>query len=184
MNALSAKIESLLFLKTKSVSIGAIARALSEKKDAVEQAVADLMETRNVAESGIHVVQSDEGLVLVTNPAFGDLLAEQIKEDRQSELTRPQLETLTIIAYRGPITKAEIEHVRGVNCSLIVRNLLVRGLIEERDDEVRLLPVYSLTSDMVRHLGIHSLQELPDYEALHKNAKIDQLLHSLEEDSD
>ena len=180
MSELSAKIEALLFLKTKPVSVSSIARALSEKKEEVQEAVTVLMQARNVEHSGVHVVCSDEGVVLVTNPAFGDLLAQQTKEEMQAELTRPQLETLTIIAYRGPITKAEIEHVRGVNCSLIVRNLLMRGLIDERDDDVKLLPVYSLTADMLRHLGVHSLQELPDYEELHKNAKIDQLLHSLE----
>ena len=182
MSELSAKIEALLFLKTKTVSISAISRTLSEKKEVVEGAVEQLMQNRNVETSGIHIVCSDEGVALVTNPAFGDLLTEQSKEDLQSELTRPQLETLTIIAYRGPITKAEIEHVRGVNCSLILRNLLMRGLVDERDDDVKLLPVYTLTSDMLRHLGIHTLEELPDYEELHKNAKIDQLLHSLSEE--
>lgn len=180
MNALSAKIEALLFLRTKPMSTQALSRALGATKDEIEQAVEALMTARNVDDAGVHVVKTSDGVALVTNPAFGEELAEQSKEDMQSELTRPQLETLTIIAYRGPITKAEIEHIRGVNCSIIVRNLLMRGLIDEREDDVKLLPVYSLTTDMLRHLGIHKVDELPDYEALHKNAKIDQMLHSLD----
>ncbi len=180
MSHLSAKIEALLFLRTKPMSVQALARACDSKKDDVQEAVQALMQQRNVETSGVHIIQTADGVALVTNPALGEELADQSKEDMQSELTRPQLETLTIIAYRGPMTKAEIEHIRGVNCSLIVRNLLMRGLIDESEDDVKLLPVYTLTTDMLRHLGIHKVDELPDYEELHKNAKIDQMLHSLE----
>ena len=180
MTELSAKIEALLFLRTKAMSTQVLARALSVQKEEVQIAIDALMEERNVETSGIHVMQTGDDVALVTNPALAELLADQTKEDMQAELTRPQLETLTIIAYRAPITKSEIEHIRGVNCSVIVRNLLMRGLIDERDDDVKLLPVYSLTTDMLRHLGIHTVEELPDYEELHKNAKIDQMLHALD----
>ncbi len=113
-------------------------------------------------------------------PSFADVLGSMTKEETESELTRPQLETLTIIAYRGPITKPEIEHIRGVNCSIILRNLLMRGLIIEKEDKVKLQPVYTIASELLRKLGVHGVEELPDYEDLHKNAKIGQLLDSLE----
>ena len=102
-----------------------------------------------------------------------------VKEEVYSELTQPQLEALTIIAYRGPITKLELETIRGVNCSLILRNLLVRGLIEEKDDAVKLQPVYSVSLEMLRHLGIHGVSELPDFENFHNNVQIDQMIQEL-----
>ena len=158
----------------------AIARILSVKSEQVQESVETLMKLRNVDASGIHILSTVDGVALVTNPIFGEELKTQTKDEMKSELTRPQLETLTIIAYRGPITKAEVEHIRGVNCSLIIRNLLMRGLIDERDDDIKLLPVFSLTTDMLRHLGIHKADELPDFEDLHKHSKIDQMLHSLD----
>ena len=179
MSSLIPKIEALLFLKTKPVKLKTMARALDAKLEEVSKAVDALAQKRNTSDSGIHLVVSDEGVVLVSNPELAEMLADQTKEDLQAELTRPQLETLTIIAYRGPVTKAEIEQIRGVNCSVILRNLLMRGLIDEREDDVKLLPVYTLTADMLRHLGIHSVQELPDFEQLHKHAKIDQMLESM-----
>ena len=95
------------------------------------------------------------------------------------ELTRPSLETLTIIAYRGPITKPEIEQIRGINCSLILRNLALRGLIEEADDAARLQPVYTVSVKFLRHLGIHAASELPQYEDLHGNERIGKMLEEL-----
>jgi segregation and condensation protein B len=102
-----------------------------------------------------------------------------VKEDVSGELTRPSLETLTIIAYRGPVTKPEIEQIRGVNCSLILRNLLMRGLVEEREEASRLQPMYTVSSDFLRHLGLSSLSELPSYGEFHGNERIDKMLADL-----
>jgi len=84
------------------------------------------------------------------------------------------LETLTIIAYRGPISKPIIEQIRGVNCSLILRNLLIRDLItgEERDNDV----FYSVTPAFLQYLGLNSVKNLPDYEKLHSVENLEQFL--------
>jgi len=87
-------------------------------------------------------------------------------------LTRPQLETLTVVAYCGPITKPELEQLRGVNCALILRNLMMRGLVKEVEDVTNFLPTFEVTMDYLRHLGINSLNELPDYDKLHKHENI------------
>lgn len=179
MNDLSAKIEALLFLSTKPVTFKKLARQLGVKESEVGEAVEALAEARNQAKSGVHVLVSDQSAAFVTSPDLSEFLASTSKEDEQAELTRPQLETLTIIAYRGPVTKPEIEHIRGVNCSLILRNLLMRGLIDEREDEVRLTSVYSLSPDMLRHLGVRSAKELPDFGQFNQNERMDQLLESL-----
>ena len=179
MNQLKPKIEALLFLSTKPITFKRLAKMLKVNIADIESALQEMATQINAENKGVHLVISQDAATLATNPSLAEELSDLTKDDMQSELTRPQLEALTIIAYRAPITKAEVEHVRGVNCSIILRNLLMRGLIEEREDKNKLQPVYTLSSKMLRHLGIHGVEELPDFNELHQNAKIDQLLESL-----
>lgn len=176
MDTLVAQLEACLFVAAKPVAIKDLARTLDLDLDHLQRAIDDLMRLRNVADSGVHVLLLDATVQLVTNPGCADVVAKMAKDEAAPELTRPSLEALTIIAYRGPVTKPEIEAIRGVNCSLILRNLLMRGLVEERDDAQRLQPVYTLSTDALRYLGLHSKEELPDYATLHANAHIDKLL--------
>lgn len=183
MTDLAAKIEALLFVATKPMTTKQLATALSVQISEIDSALAELGLARNVEASGIHLVVGDEGAMLASNPAFADVLARLAKEDIEPELTRPSLETLTIIAYRGPMTKPEIEAIRGVNCTLILRNLLMRGFVTEDEDAIKLQPVYAMSNDALRVLGLHTVQELPEYESLHANGKIDKLLAALVESS-
>jgi segregation and condensation protein B len=179
MNELSVKIEALLFVATKPMTTKQLAKILNVSIEEVSASVAELTAVRNIDESGVHVIVGDEGVQLVSNPKFTDAVSALAKEDIDSELTRPSLETLTIVAYRGPMTKPEIEAIRGVNCTLILRNLLVRGLITEEEDSIKLQAVYALSNDALRYLGLHDVKELTDYDALHGNNKIDKLLETI-----
>ncbi len=179
MTSLAAKIEAVLFVATKPMTVKQLANVCNVVVDDAAGAVEEITALRNGDSSGVHLVEGEEGVMLVTNPAFAETVANLAKEDIEPELTRPSLETLTIVAYRGPITKPEIETIRGVNCSLILRNLMMRGLVDEREDVIKLQPVYNLTNDAMRYLGLHTVQELPDYAELHGNAKIDKLLAAL-----
>lgn len=183
MTELSAKIEAILFVSTKPVSAKFLATACSCQIDEANIAIDELVSIRNGDASGIHVVVGHEGVSLATNPVFASIIESLSKEDIEPELTRPSLETLTIIAYRGPITKPEIEAIRGINCTLILRNLLMRGLIDEAEDTVKLQPTYTLTNDALRYLGLHNVTELSDYAELHGNTKIDSLLATLTDES-
>jgi len=118
---------------------------------------------------------------LASHPDNAKLVQLFLKSDITGELTEPALETLTIIAYRGPMTKPEIEQIRGVNCSLILRNLLIRGLIEKIEHKKVELPRYQVTHDFIRFLGIGSAAELPDYEKLHTHETLDEVLRATEE---
>ena len=179
MNELSAKIEGLLFVATKPMLAKQLAKILGVSIEEIDASIVQLMAIRNTDASGIHVIAGDEGVQLVSNPLFADVVSALAKEDTDFELTRPSLETLTIVAYRGPMTKPEIEAIRGVNCTLILRNLLVRGLITEEEDSMKLQAVYALSNDALRYLGLHDVKELSDYEALHGNNKIDKLLETI-----
>lgn len=176
MQNVIANLEACLFVATKPLAIKELVKVTGASEIDVMAAVDALAKLRNVEGSGVHVLTLDGSVQLVTSPACAEVVARLAKDEIAPELTRPSLEALTIIAYRGPITKPEIEAIRGVNCSLILRNLLMRGLIEERDDTQRFQAVYTLSPDTLRFLGLHDKTELPDYATLHANAHIDKLL--------
>jgi len=111
---------------------------------------------------------------MVSAPDNVKLIQEFIKDETTGELTRPSLETLTIIAYRGPVSKLDLERIRGVNCSLILRNLLIRGLVESKTEKKEIY--YNITFDFIRFLGVNDIKELPDYERLHTDDSLDRML--------
>ncbi len=173
---LTAAIEAMLFASGKPVALSILKKALNVSSETLEEAVVDMEKRFNREESGIHVLVHDGKLQFVSNPKEAEQVAALQKQEASEELTRPQLETLTIIAYRGPITKPEIEQIRGINCGLILRNLLMRGLVEEREDKDRLQSVYTISMDFLRHLGLHRVDELPEYMALHADARVSELM--------
>ena len=171
-----SKIEGILFATAKPLSYRKLAETLEVSEEVVKEAVEALKAARNREDSGIHLLDQNGGVQLVTNPLHNDLLGQFVKVDLGRELTRPSLETLTIIAYRGPLTKPEIELIRGVNCSLILRNLLMRDLIIEKMDKEKLQPVYAVSHTFLRHLGLTSVRDLPEYESFSENDDIARLL--------
>jgi segregation and condensation protein B len=176
---LPAILEACLLVSAKPISAKELAKVLSVQDSEIELALDALMAVRNVEGSGIHILNTDNKYLLATNPDLAEVVNGLAKEEITPELTQPSLETLTIIAYRGPITKPAIEAIRGVNCSLILRNLLIRGLIDESTATTELQPSYTLSTNALRFLGLHAVSELPEYNELHSNAQIDKLLSSL-----
>jgi len=116
---------------------------------------------------------------MATNPQNSEYVQKFLKTEVCQELTPASLETLSIIAYRGPLTKLDLEKIRGVNCSIIIRHLLIKGLITEkvvnkvRSNEEQIdcdNNIYSVSLDFIKHLGINDIQELPDYEKLNNRS--------------
>ena len=171
-----AEVEAIIFASGKPVAVKAIARVLNGSVEDVKTFVETLKSECNTETSGVHLLEHEGQVQFVTNPAHGALIASLVKDEFAGELTRPQLETLSVICYRGPVTKPEIEQIRGVNCSVIIRNLLIRGLVEEKEDATRLQSVYTVSTDFVRHLGVSTLVELPDYERFHTDERIAKLI--------
>lgn len=176
---LTTSIESMLFASAKPTSLSLIKKTLAISDEVMREAIDDIHKRFNTEESGIHLIEHDNKLQFVSNPNQSEVLSNFLKQEVAGELTRPQLETLTIIAYRGPITKPEIEQIRGINCSIIIRNLLMRALIEEKEDKEKLQPIYTISLRLLRHLGITNLNQLPDYQALHDNQKITEMIEEL-----
>ncbi len=170
--SIQSQLETILFVASKPLSVKKIAKVLNIDEPVVVEALEILRAKYNHPESGIILVQNNEDWQMVSNPDNREAAENFLKAEVTGELTRPQLETLTVISYCGPITKPELEQLRGVNCALILRNLMMRGLVKEVEDSANLLPTYEVTLEYLRHLGISSLQELPEYEVLHKHEVI------------
>jgi len=173
---MKSKIESLLFVATSPLSVKKLAELVNEKKEEVKKCLDELVEEYKNRGGGILLLKNGDEYQFATNPLNSEIVGAFLKEETEGELTRPQLEALAVIAYRGPVTKAELEQIRGVNCGLILRNLLIRGLIEEEEDKKLGEPRYKISFEFLRYLGVSNVKELPDYEKLSSSEIIQNIL--------
>jgi len=171
MEQLKSIIESILFVAGKPLSISALTKILEKKQDEIEKALAEIAEARK--ESGIVLLEASGLWQLSTNPKNSTEVKEFLNTELREKLTDATVETLAIIAYRQPISRSEIEAIRGVNCQYSVRHLLIRGLIEKvsnpNDSRQNL---YQTTLEFLQHMGISSIKELPDFESLVEKIKL------------
>ncbi len=174
--SLISQLESILFVASKPLTVNKLAKAVQKKESEVSEALESLKLKYNGGNSGIHILSEGDKIQMATDPANAGVVDLFIKDEASGELTKAQLETLTVIAYRGPITRPELEQIRGVNCALILRNLLIRGLIEETEDPNKILLTYGVSIEALRHLGVNSVAELPDYEKFYDHEFITNIL--------
>ena len=177
MTSLKSKIESLLFITNQPFKIKKLADLIKVEKKAVEEAVAELIAEYNIDAKGVSIQQINDEVQMVTAADNAKLIKDFIKEETTGELTRAALETLTIVAYRGPVTRAEIEQIRGVNCAIILRNLLMRGLVESKEDKKKMQVSYDITFDFLKFLGINEAKDLPDYQKLNSSESLEKVLN-------
>ena len=178
---LKKQIESILFISNKPLTPKQLADICGCSKVEVETVVEDLKQEYEENNKGIKIMEHDGRVQMATTPDSSAVVEKFLKQELTGEMTRPQLEALTIIAYRGPITKIDLEQIRGVNCSLILRNLMIRGLVEAHLDKNTQTTVYNVTHDFVRFLGLTSVKELPDYERLSSHEVIESILEREED---
>ncbi|MFA6410523.1 MAG: SMC-Scp complex subunit ScpB [Candidatus Buchananbacteria bacterium] len=176
MSNLKSKIESLLFITNQPLSVKRLISLTNSEKDKVQVAIDELITDYNQAEKGIAIQKIGDQIQMVTAADNTKLVKDFIKEETTGELTKASLETLTIIAYRGPVSRAELEQIRGVNCVVILRNLLMRGLIESKEDKKKMQTTYNITFDFLKFLGLNQQSELPDFEKLNSNESLEKIL--------
>ena len=155
---LDQKIEGVLFYKAAPVKKSALAKLLNCSDQALAEALTVLKERLSDSQK---LVISDTEVELALSADLDDLLDELRKDELKRDIGKAGAETLAIVLYRGPISRSEIDYIRGVNSSYILRNLEVRGLIE-RSNRGRQLE-FRATTDLLRHLGIGEKTELEDY---------------------
>ena len=166
---LKNKIEALIFLSKEPLSIDELSKYFKLEKQQIEEAVNELREDKR--NTGINLKIDKEILSFVTNPSCG----EEIKnffhpEMKIKKLSKSAMETLAIIAYKGPITKGEIEVIRGVSAEKAISNLLEKNLIyiSGKKKSIGTPNIYNVTEDFYSYLNIDREENLPGYEEFRK----------------
>ncbi len=160
-------IEALLFLSEEPVSPDRIAAVLSTAPDEVTRLVRELQKDLSEARRGLQIYELAGGFQMGTLPELAPHLEKAFSEDISSNLTAAALEALAIIAYKQPVTRIEIESIRGVRSEHVLDNLLKRKLIRvsgRKEGPGRPL-LYSTTPDFLKYFGLMDLKELPPLEA-------------------
>jgi len=164
--SIAARVESLLFVADAPVSTARLAKALEATEGQVESALAEL-ETA-YAERGLRLQRIGNHLQLTTAPEAAPYIERFMGLEARTTLSRAALEALGIVAYRQPITRPEIDAIRGVNSDSVLRTLLRAGVIEEigRAPTVGRPIFYGTTFEFLQHFGLRGLNELPPLDAL------------------
>lgn len=164
---LDSKIEAVLFWKAEPMNVAKLGKIFSVSAEEVETSLAALEE--RLKGRGVSLVRKDDEVALRTSSEASALILKLTKEELARDLGKAGLETLSIVLYQGPLSRREIDYIRGVNSNFIVRNLLVRGLIERVDnpkDQRSFL--YRPTFELLSYLGISRIEDMPEYVAVRK----------------
>jgi len=171
MPNLKSQILSILFVAGKPVSIKELAEILQIGQEEIKNAVEGLASENQ--ESGIILLAHDNKLQLASNPDNSSMVKKFLALELREKLTDASLETLAIILYKQPVSKVEIENIRGVNSQYILRQLLIRGLVEKISSTAdKRVHLYKTTLEFMQHLGIKNMKDLPDFEELTKNIEL------------
>lgn len=166
------KIEALLFLAGEAVSYQELGQLIGQSAAEAAAGVAALQ--KELAHHGLTITATATHAQLTTSPDVSEYLQKFVQGPTQ-QLSAAAAETLSIIAYRGPITRLDVEAIRGVDSRRILRQLVARGLVRRRKLPSR-QPQYSITEEFLQFLGITTRELLPRFEELHTHEKIEQLL--------
>jgi segregation and condensation protein B len=161
MVELAILVESLLFVAPEAVKITVLADTLEETPERIEEALADLMTGQ--ATRGVRVQRQGERVQMISAPEAAAAIERFLGLDLTTKLSPAALETLAIIAYRQPVTRAQIDELRGVASDGVLRTLIHRGLVEqgERLEQAGRPFQFRTTFDFLQHFGLQSLGDLP-----------------------
>jgi segregation and condensation protein B len=164
--ALAAQVEALLFAASEPVTVNALATALDATPTEIEAALEALAE--HYQSRGIRLQRLGNRVRLVTAPEMAERIQRLLGLEERARLSPAALETLAIIAYNQPITKPQLEAIRGVNCDGVINTLLARNLIQElgRADTVGHPMRYGVSFDFLGYFGLRSVHELPPIQNL------------------
>jgi segregation and condensation protein B len=163
--SLESQIEALLFWKAEPISLKKLAVLLKKDLEEIKTAVTNLHE--QLKGRGVTLVQWEDEVTLGTASEMSEMIESLTKDELTKDLGKAGLETLSIILYQGPLSRADIDYIRGVNSQFILRNLLVRGLIERVDNpQDQRSFLYKPTLELLSHLGVSKISDIPDYETV------------------
>lgn len=172
MENLKDIVLSVLFVAGDGIEKSFIAEKLNVSMKDVEKVVQEL-NNEFAGEKGIHVIEFKNKVQLASNPSYANYISEVLNPIREKSLTRAALETLAIIAYKQPITKIDIEDIRGVSSDYAIQILLDQNMIEVvgRKDAVGKPLLFGTTENFLKRFNIKDVSDLPDYEELLERIK-------------
>lgn len=174
MENLKQIIEGILFVAGDSVALYDIAEKLELSQDEILSAIKELQEDKKQAGSGIQVLIFNEKAQLSSNPEYSEKISEVLNPIKEKALTKAVLEVCAIIAYKQPVTRLEVDNVRGVNSDYAINMLIENNLIEVvgRKDAVGKPLLFGTTDNFLKKFDLSSLNDLPDYEELLERIKV------------
>lgn len=163
LKKMEAAIEAILFTMGQAVEVSQIAKALEQDVRTTEKIIRNLMLKYQEADRGIQIIELDHSYQMCTKKEYYNYLIRIAMQPKKAALSDVMLETLSIIAYKQPVTKLEIEKIRGVKCDHAVNKLVEYNLVQEvgRLDGPGRPILFGTTEDFLRHFGIHSTDDLP-----------------------
>ena len=161
-----ALIEAFLFVADGPIEIDQLVKVIDADSETIAQSLQQLDQHYQMGNRGLRVQEYNDKFQLVTRSSFAPLIETFLNLDLNTKLSAPALETLAIVAYRQPVTRAQIEAVRGVDSSAILRSLAQRALIQEsgRLEGAGRPILYSVTETFMHYFGLTGLNELPALE--------------------
>ncbi|MEI7749833.1 MAG: SMC-Scp complex subunit ScpB [Candidatus Moraniibacteriota bacterium] len=171
--SIQSKIESLLFLHGEPISVARLSKALSASEAEIEVGLEDLAQRYVLPESGLTLIRNGKNAELATRAENAPDVEAMLVSDREETLGKATMETLSVVAYRGPVSRASIDAIRGVNSSFALRSLLLRGLIDRRPNPFDAREFeYTPSFRLFELLGIGSNGELPEYATLSRDPRL------------
>ncbi|MVF15027.1 SMC-Scp complex subunit ScpB [Fructilactobacillus sanfranciscensis] len=158
------KIEALIYISGDlGVSVKELEKLIDAPKAAIRENLIKLQEEYQKYDSALEIIQNGDTFQLVTKIEYNDLIQKYVKTD-ENLLSQAALETLTIIAYKQPLTRVMVDDVRGINSSVSIRNLLNLGLIKEsgKVDEPGMPSLYRTTDLFLKAFGLNNIKQLPE----------------------
>jgi len=161
-NNLEKQLEAVLFWKGEPISIKKLSQIFDKKEEEISAALKTL--EMNLSNRGMILIFKEDEVTLGTSKDATEIIEKLTKEELVKDLGRAGLETLSIIIYQGPISRAEIDYIRGVQSTFIVRNLMIRGLVEKipnpKDQRIFL---YKPTFELLSFLGLTKIEDMPEF---------------------
>jgi len=169
MDRIEKHIEALIFSAAQPITSEEIKSVLEEGLGInflmpyIEEKIADLLEKYASDEFSFHLVCVNEGYTFLSKPDYQDTITLYLKQSERKKLSNASLETLAIIAYKQPVTKLELEQIRGVNCDYLIQKLLDRELITitGRSDAPGRPLLYGTSDKFMNYFGLRSISDLP-----------------------
>ena len=164
LKQIEGEIEAILFAMGDSVELAQIARAIEQDVSTTEKIIRNMMIRYQEEDRGIQIIELENSFQLCTKKEYYDALIRIAMQPKKPVLTDVMLETLSIIAYKQPVTKAEIEKIRGVKCDHAINKLIEYDLIREigRLDAPGRPLLFGTTEQFLRCFGVQGLDELPE----------------------